>query len=130
MLEFQLPAIYRARSTQANGEEDQQVDDGSGLLEGRVFTASVRRLRAVPAAPPTDEDDLGFPKGSIPLDDEDVSIDELLDSEPAEERRSIDTRIARLASLLGIAAVAVVLLILMFAAGTDIASAFRPLPGS
>ena len=59
-----------------------------------------------------------------------VPIGELLDWAPADVERTIETRIGRLASLLGVAAVAVAVLILVFAAGTDIASMFRGLPGS
>lgn len=128
VLEIQLPAIYRARSTEPASEHP--LDDGSGLPESHVLTASLRRLRTVPAIAPTDEDDLGFGAGLISVDEDDVSIDELLLWERTEEKRPIDNRIARLASLLGIAAIGVVVLILMFAAGTDIASVFRSLPGT
>jgi hypothetical protein len=59
-----------------------------------------------------------------------VPIGELLDWEGPEEKRPIDTRIGRLAGLLGIAAVALAVLVIMFAAGTDVASLFRNVPGS
>ena len=130
MLEIQLPAIYRARSTEPTAAQDPPIDDGSGLPEDHVLTASVRRLRTFPPAPPIDEGDLGVAASLVPVDDAVVSIDDLLVWVRTEERRPIDTRLARLASLLGIAAVAIVVLILVFAAGTDIASMFRSLPGS
>ena len=129
MLEIQLAAIYRARSTTPNGDHAPQIDERAGLSEGHVLTARLRRLRTVPPPPP-EEDELGFGAGPLPIDEDDVSIDELLVWERTEERRPIDTRIARLASLLAIGAAVIVLLILMFAAGTDLASVFRSLPGS
>jgi hypothetical protein len=130
VLEIHLPAIYRARSTAPNGEWLPQIDDGSGLPETHVLMAPVCRLRTVPAAPPVDEDGIGFGTGPVSVVEDDVSIDELLDSERTEEREPIDTRIARLAWLLGVAAIGVVLLILMFAIGTDVPSVFRSLPGA
>jgi hypothetical protein len=106
------------------------VDEEAGLPEDQVFMPPVRRLRSAPAAPPIDDDELGFGAAPVPIHEDDVSIDELLDRGRTEEKRSIDIRIARLASLLGIAAAAIAVLILVFAAGTDIASVFRSLPGS
>ena len=57
-----------------------------------------------------------------------VPIGELLDWGLADDAVTIETRIGRLASLLGAAAVAVAVAVLLFAAGTDIASMFRALP--
>ena len=69
------------------------------------------------------------PAAGLP-EDEVVPIGELLDWEPADDDGTIETAIGRLASLLGVAAVAVAVLVLIFAAGTDIASTFRSLSGS
>ena len=69
------------------------------------------------------------PANGLPDDHEVVPIDELLEWEPADDE-GIETAFGRLASLLGVAAVAVAVLVLIFAAGTDIASTFRSLPGS
>jgi hypothetical protein len=63
-------------------------------------------------------------------DEDVVSIDELLVWEGTDEQGPIDTRIGRLASLLGIAAVLIAVLVLVLAAGTDVTSLFRSLPGS
>jgi len=63
-------------------------------------------------------------------DEDVVSIDELLVWEGTEEQGPIDTRIGRLASLLGIAAVLIAVLVLVLAARTDVNSLFRSLPGS
>jgi hypothetical protein len=129
VLEIQLPAIYRARSTAPIGEDDSQVDDGSGLPEDHVLRASAGRLRTVPAATLPTEDVV--PDASpVSIEEDVVSIHELLVWEPIEEKGPIDTRVGRLASLLGIAAVVIAALILVFAAGTDVASVFRSGPGS
>jgi hypothetical protein len=111
------------------GEDDPQVDDGSGLPENHVLRPSAGRLRTVPAAPLPTEDVV--PDASpVSIEEDVVSIHELLVWEPTEEKGPIDTRIGRLASLLGIAAVVIAALILVFAAGTDVASVFRSVPGS
>lgn len=145
MLEIQLPAIHRSRSAVLIAEEETEVDDGSGLPEDHVLRPPARRLRRVRAAPLPE--DVAPEKDPVPIEegDEDlvlteedvasierdvVSIDELLVWERTEEKGPIDTRIGRLASLLGIAAVVIVVLVLMFAAGTDVASVFSSLPGS
>jgi hypothetical protein len=130
VLEIQLPAIFRARSTAPNGEHDPRGEDGSGLPENHVLGPSVRRLRTMPAVPPTDGDAPRPGADVVPIEEEDVPIGELLHWERADEQRPIDARIGRLASLLGIAAVVIVVLVLVFAAGTDVASVFRSLPGS
>jgi hypothetical protein len=130
VLEIQLPAIYRARSAALDAEDAPQVDGEAGLNQDHVFMPSARRLRTVQAVPPIDEDDVGFDPGPVSTDEDVVSIDELLVWERTDEEGPIDTRIGRLASLLGIAAVVIVVLVLVFAAGTDVASVFRSLPGS
>lgn len=119
-------------------EEETEDDNGSGLPEDHVLRPPARRLRTVRAAPlPQDvapeEDPVPVEEADedLVLTEEDVaSIDELLVWERTEEKGPIDTRIGRLASLLGIAAVVIVVLVLMFAAGTDVASVFSSLPGS
>jgi hypothetical protein len=128
VLEIQLPAIYRARSMPPIGEDAPKVDRASGLPEDHVLGPSARRLRTAPAALPTEE--VEPDAGPVSIEEDVVSIHELLVWEPTQERGPIDTRIGRLASLLGIAAVVIVVLILVFAAGTDVASVFRSLPGS
>ena len=70
------------------------------------------------------------PANGLPDDDEVVPIGELLEWEPADDEGTIDTAIGRLASLLSVAAVAIAVLVLIFAVGMDIASTFRSLPGS
>ena len=129
MLEIQLPAVYRAQSAAPDGEDVPQVAGTAGLREDRGFESSARPLRTVPAAPPIEEDDVGLDPGLVVTDDV-VSIDELLVWEGTEEQGPIDTRIGRLASLLGIAAVLIAVLVLVLAAGTDVTSLFRSLPGS
>lgn len=129
MLEIQLPAIYRARSAAPDGEDVPQVAGTAGLREDRVVDSSARPLRTLPAAPPIEEDDVGLDPDLVVTDDV-VSIDELLVWEGTEEQGPIDTRIGRLASLLGIAAVLIAVLVLVLAAGTDVTSLFRSLPGS
>ncbi|HEU4865479.1 MAG TPA: hypothetical protein VFT76_04455 [Actinomycetota bacterium] len=129
MLEIQLPALYRAPSAAPDGEDVPQVAGTAGLREDRGFESSARPLRTVPAAPPIEEDDVGLDPSLVVTDDV-VSIDELLVWEGTEEQGPIDTRIGRLASLLGIAAVLIAVLVLVLAAGTDVTSLFRSLPGS
>ena len=129
MLEIQLPAVYRAQSAAPDGEDVPQVAGTAGLREDRGFESSARPLRTVPAAPPIEEDDVGLDPSLVVTDDV-VSIDELLVWEGTEEQGPIDTRIGRLASLLGIAAVLIAVLVLVLAAGTDVTSLFRSLPGS
>jgi len=102
----------------------------AGLREDRGFESSARPLRTVPAAPPIEEDDVGLDPGLVVTDEDVVSIDELLVWEGTEEQGPIDTRIGRLASLLGIAAVLIAVLVLVLAARTDVNSLFRSLPGS
>jgi hypothetical protein len=130
VLEIQLPAIYRARSAALDGEDVPQVVGTAELLEDHVFVPSARRLRTAPTAPPIEEDDVGLDPGVVSTDEDIVSIDELLVWEGTQEKGPIDTRIGRLASLLSIAAVLIAVLVLVFAAGTDVASLFRSLPGS
>lgn len=130
MLEIQLPAISRARSAAPDGEDVPQVAGTAGLREDRVSESSARPLRTVPAAPPIEEDDVGLDPGLVVTDEDVVSIDELLVWQGTEEHGPMDTRIGRLASLLGIAAVLIAVLVLVLAAGTDVTSLFRSLPGS
>jgi hypothetical protein len=131
VLEIQLPAIHRARSAAVTAREVPQVDGGAGPSEDQVFMPSARRLRSVPASPPVDEGDAGFDPGPVPTDGDIVSIDEMLVWERSgAEDGPIHKRVGRLATLLGVAAVVIVVLILVFAAGTDVASVFRKLPGS
>lgn len=130
MLEIQLPAIYRAQSAAPDGEDVPQVAGTAGLREDRVSESSARPLRTVPAAPPIEEDDVGLDPGLVVTDEDVVSIDELLVWQGTEEHGPMDTRIGRLASLLGIAAVLIAVLVLVLAAGTDVTSLFRSLPGS
>lgn len=130
MLEIQLPAIYRAQSAAPDGEDVPQVAGTAGLREDRGFESSARPLRTLPAAPPIEEDDVGLDPGLVVTDEDVVSIDELLVWQGTEEHGPMDTRIGRLASLLGIAAVLIAVLVLVLAAGTDVTSLFRSLPGS
>jgi hypothetical protein len=130
VLEIQLPAIYRARSAALDGEDVPQVAGTAGLREDHVFVPTARRRRTAPTAPPIEEEEVGLDPDLVSTDEDIVSIDELLEWEGTEEQGPIDTRIGRLASLLGIAAVLIAVLVLVFAAGTDVASLFRSLPGS
>jgi hypothetical protein len=111
------------------GEDAPKLDQASGLPEDHVLGPSAPRFRTAPAGPLPTEDVV--PAASpVSIEEDVVSIHELLVWEPTEEKGPIDTRIGRLASLLGIAAVVIVVLILVFAAGTDVASVFRSVPGS
>jgi hypothetical protein len=128
VLEIQLPAIYRARSTAPNGEHG-QVDESAGLPEDHVLGPSARRFRTLP--PPLLERDVVRPRTDVaPIEEDVVPIDELLDWDGADDERPTEIAVGRLASLLGIAAVAVAVLALLFAAGTEVMSLFRSLPGS
>jgi hypothetical protein len=133
VLEIQLPAIYRARSTAPNGEHG-QVDESAGLPEDHVLGPSARRFRTLP--PPLLERDVVRPHvvrprtDVVPIEEDVVPIDELLDWDGADDERPTEIAVGRLASLLGIAAVAVAVLAWLFAAGTEVMSLFRSLPGS
>lgn len=99
------------------------ADPQLALGDGATATGPpVEAVLGLPDRPPVTEPEVESEKI--------VPIGELLDWAPADVEGTIETRIGRLASLLGVSAVAVAVLILVFAAGTDIASMFRGLPGS
>lgn len=110
----------------------------SGLQESAVLSPSAPRPHPVAGMPEDTILDRSDARGNVPADrtvtvadgELNIPIDELLGWERAEDEPPIDTRIGRLASLLGIAAVALAFLALMFAAGTDVAPLFRTVPGS
>ena len=101
---------------------DPQIAPDSGATAAGLPEGSVLLFAMSPAH--------AGPDGRTEVEDEEVvPLDELLVWDGREERTAIDLAIGRLASLLGIAAAVVALLILILAAGTDVASVFGSLPG-
>ena len=66
--------------------------------------------------------------GTVTDEEEVVSIGELLDGGPSDAVEPTEVAIVRLASLLGISALVVAVMILMVVIGVDLGSLFRSLP--
>jgi hypothetical protein len=96
---------------------DARIDDGAGVREDVVLKPSARDLRIVRAEVDGTDGEL-------------VPMQELLAWRSPEPSEGKHVAVGRLAALLGVAALAVVVMLLMLAASTAITSVFSRLSGS
>jgi hypothetical protein len=96
---------------------DARTDDGSGVREDLVLKPSARHLRPVQAEVDGTDEEL-------------VPVQELLAWRSPEPSVSTHVAAGRLAALLGVAALAVVVMMLILAASTDVTTVFGRLSGS